>query len=374
MAETQGNIRYAVHHLLTAWSDYDRHCADAVAQARREADTLARMLGAVPGGDALTAEVTDIMTAGTARAETELRQAGESYSTEARTLLGLLTGQPDLASAPFTLPSPGSGLPGIVATFPTIESRRYVEHVLTDHTDSDVITTASARSAASNGPSAPAGQVAAFAAQFPSELHEMITRMQTHSRSHALQTHGPDVTDDALKARLTWRKDPAGRTNSANRWALNDDGTVSTNHSVGDQVSKFITMEAMAKPLRAILAATGDTMEGLDTYLTNHAVGRNARIFVPADECGLKPGETTAYRGAGTQTDAMARDWVQARDFAMISGADPMPIVRTDPVVDGPDPGAAVIFRKSGDHWIMTTCYPAPDQPADFTSLRGAAS
>ncbi|WP_298322167.1 hypothetical protein [Haloactinopolyspora sp.] len=374
MAETQGNIRYAVHHLLTAWSDYDRHCADAVAQARREADTLARMLGAVPGGDALTTEVTDIMTAGTARAETELRQAGESYSTEARTLLGLLTGQPDLASAPFTLPSPGSGLSGIVATFPTIESRRYVEHVLTDHTDSDVITTASARSAASNGPSAPAGQVAAFAAQFPSELHEMITRMQTHSRSHALQTHGPDVTDDALKARLTWRKDPAGRTNSANRWALNDDGTVSTNHVVGPLAGKFTTMEAMAKPLRALLAATGNTVAGLETYLTSKAVGRTARIFVPAHECGLEPGDTAAYRGAGTQTEDMARDWAQARDFAMGSGADPMPIVPTDPIADGLDPGAAMSFRKSGDHWIMTTCYPVPTPDERFTRLRSTDS
>ena len=370
MAEVNGSIRYAVHHLLVAWTDYDHRCAEAVAQARREAEALTRMIGAIPGGDTLSSEITGILTTGMAQTETDLRRAGESYSTEARSLLGLLTREPELSSAPFTLPAPGSGLPGIVATFPTSESRRYVEHVLTDQTDSDTIATQTARDAPANGPSAPAAQVALFTDQFPPQYREAIAQMQTHPRSHGLQAHGPDVTDDALKARLTWRKDPAGRTNNAHRWTLNDDGTVTTNHRVGDQASKFTTMEAMAKPLQALLAAAGDTMEGLDAYLTNHAAGRSARIFVPADECDLQPGDTTAYRGAGTQTDDMARDWAQARDFAMSSGADPMPVVPTDPVVDGADPGVAMNFRKSGDQWIMTTCYPVPTPDERFTRLR----
>ena len=38
MAEVNGSIRYAVHHLLVAWTDYDHRCAEAVAQARREAE------------------------------------------------------------------------------------------------------------------------------------------------------------------------------------------------------------------------------------------------------------------------------------------------------------------------------------------------
>lgn len=374
MAEVNGSIRYTVHHLLVAWSDYDHRCAEAVAEARREADALTRMIGTVPGGDSLSAEITGILTTGMTQAETELRRAGESYGTEARALLGLLTRDPGLTSAPFALPAPGSGLSGIVATFPTGESRRYVEHVLTDHTDSGTIATENAQDAPANGPSAPAAQVTLFADQFPSEHREAITRMQTHPRSHALQAHGPDVTDDALKARLTWRKDPAGRTNNAHRWTLNDDGTVTTNHVVGPSASKFTTMEAMAKPLQALLAATGNTMAGLDAYLAGEAVGRTARIFVPAAECGLEPGDTTAYRGAGTQTKKMAGDWTAARDFAMVSGADPMPIVPTDPVTEGADPGAAMHFRKSGDDWIMTTCYPAPTPDERFTRLRSTDS
>ncbi len=372
--EGHGNIRYAAHQLLTAWSDYDRHCADAIAETRRETDALTRMLGGVPGGDALTAEIADVMTAGTTQAERELRRAGESYGVEARALLGLLTGEPDLASAQFTLPEPGSGLPGIVATFPTAESRRYVGHVLDDQAASSAVAASATRDAPVNGPVASAAQVDAFTGRFAGVLQEPIERMLTHPRSHALQAHGPDVTDDALQGRLTWRKDPAGRTNSTHRWALDDDGTVTTNHGIGAMASKFTSMDAMAKPLQALIAACGDTMDGLHAYLVDNSKGRIARIFVPATECGLQPGDTTAYRGAGTQTTKMADDWAKARDHTMAQGADPMPIVPTDPITDGPEPGAAMIFRKTGDHWNMTTCYPVPAPDEDFARMRGATS
>lgn len=49
-----------------------------------------------------------------------------------------------------------------------------------------------------------------------------------------------------------------------------------------------------------------------------------------------------------------------------------MPIVASDQIADGTDPGAAIIFRKIGQDWVVITCYPSADQPRNFTRFGGS--
>ncbi len=372
--DTGGQIRYAMTGLLSAWGEHDQRCSDVLGETRREADALARMLGDVPGAAALATQITGIIDTGSAKAEHELRQAGERYATETRALLALLTGETHLTTAAFTLPDPGTGLAGIIATFPSDDSRGYIERIFHDQPASAVYGAAAADSAATTGREAPGARVDAFTAEFDAELRQTVEAMITHPRSHAIQAHGPDVTDDALKARVTWRKDPMGRDNRVNRWTRHDDGTVATNHGVGSIAGRFNTIEALSKPLQAVIIASGGTVDGLNGFLGHLGPEGRVRLFVPAEVSGIAPGDVAAYRGAGTQTGDMAEHWVAARRYAMENGVDPMPIVPTDPISDGDEPGAAMIFRKTGDRWTMVTCYPVPQAPQDFTRLRGSAS
>lgn len=366
-------IRYAAHGLVAAWADHDRLASSLLERAGEPAAVVARIVAPVrPGGPALAATVVTQVDLGVEAAAREFAAVAEVFSAEVRSLLALLFADPALALAATVLPPPGSGLAGILGTFPPGPPRDYVEHILTDHPSSWGMPVRDAAAAAVTGPTAPLAAVVAVASQFEPELRADVARMFLHQSSHAIQVHGPGVSDEALQARISWRKDPAGRTTPQHRWTLHPDDTVSTEHRVKEAAGRFDSFEALAKPLVALVDANGGTIAGLNAYLRLVAPQGQARIFVPAEVAGLGPGETTGFRGAGARSDDMARHWAKARDYAMDTGAAPMPVVTTDQIADGSDPGAAIIFRKIGTAWVVTTCYPIAAPPKNFTRFGGS--
>lgn len=367
------HIRYAAHGLVAAWADHDRRSAEVLQRVTDEAAVVARLVDAVrPGGPALASTVTAELTLGVGAATRELAAVTAVLSGEARALLALLFDDASLSAAAIVLPPPGTGTAGIIGTFPPGPPRDYVAHILTDHPSSSAQPVRDAAHAPVTGSTAPAHLVEATAVHFDTPLHEAVHTMFAHPQSHAIQVHGPDVALEALQARISWRKDPAGRTTSKHLWTLNPDDTVLTKHPVGAEAGRFNSIEALVKPLKAVVAQSGGTLASLDAYLITLGPNGQVRLFVEAGLAGLQPGDTAAFRGAGARTPDMAEHWKDGRQYAIDTGAAPMPIVATDQIADGSDPGAAIIFRKFGHDWVVITCYPTAEQPRNFTRLGGS--
>lgn len=299
-------VRYAAHGLIAAWADHDQKSAAVLERVRAEALVVARALEPVrPEGRALAQAVISRAGLGADAVSRELAEVSATLQTEARAVLALLFDDPGLPSAATVLPPPGAGDSGILSTFPPGTARDYVEHLLTDHPSAWSMPVGSAVAAGVTGDAAPTSSVTAVAAEFDPALRDDIERMFSHPKSHAIQVHGPDVSDEALQARITWRKDPAGRTTPEHLWTLNPNGSIDTDHQVGAAAGRFDTYEALAKPLKAIIDANGGTIAGLHAYLSTFPGGR-AHVFVPAPAADLGPAETTGFRGAGARTPEMA--------------------------------------------------------------------
>lgn len=363
-------IRYAAHGLVAAWADHDRLAGALLRDVTGRAAAVGRIVHPVrPGGPELARTVVSEAALGAGAAERELAAVAAVLGGEVRALLALLFDDPALAGAATVLPAPGSGVAGIAGTFPPGGPREYVRSVLTDHPSSWGLPVRSAAAAPVTGASAPPASVRAVADAFEPSLRTEVERMFAHPLSHAIQVHGPDVTDEALQARISWRKDPAGRTSPQHRWTLLPDDSVDTKHRVGATAGRFDTYEALAKPLKALIDATGG-LPGLAAYLSTFRTGR-VKIFVPAAVAGLEPGDTTGFRGAGARTADLERHWQKARDYAVDTGSAPMPIVATDQIAHGRDPGAAIILHNIGDRWVVVTCYPVPEQNQSFIRFEG---
>ena len=374
VSQAAQRIRYAAHGLVAAWADHDRRSAELLRRVADGAVVVARIVDPVrPGGPALSAAVRSQASLGATAASSELAAVSALLSDETRALLALLFDDPGLSGVATVLPPPGSGDVAIIGTFPPGPPRDYVRHILTDHGDSWVQPLGTAQVAGVTGPAAPPASIGALAEQFDPSLRADVARMFAHPRSHAIQVHGPDVPDEALQARITWRKDPAGRTTPQHRWTVNPDDTVATRHQVGAAAGRYNTFEALAKPLKVLIEQNGGTIEGLDTYLSDLDPDR-VSLFVPAKTAGLEHGDTTGFRGSGTRTRDMERHWRRARDYAMDTGSAPMPVIGTDQIADGPDPGAVIIFQKIDGDWVVITAYPSAYQPDDFARFGGSTS
>ncbi len=364
-----GPTRRALTGLLDAWLELDRRGASALAQARADAMDVARAAGgARVGGATAAGQVVEHADAGVAVAERELVGLAAVLADECRALVQLLTGVAG-SVAPVGL---GSGPDAIVEAFPAGDGRAYVADLVADAAvDERQPSEAAERAPAVNA--IPLSVAAGLRAAFDESVREDILAMVCHPRGHAVQLHGPDVSDEALMARVSWKKDPMGRTDTKNSWRRDpDDGTVHSKHGIGHVAGKFTTVEALAKPLQALLAHTGGTLDGLHDYLDRHSTIAGTRIFVAAEDAGLAPGDTTGFRGAGTSTPDMTDHWFRARRDAMASGGGPMPIVRTDQVADNDNPGAAMIFRKIDGKWMLVTCFPDGAKKDDFIGMGDA--
>ncbi|SEF17575.1 hypothetical protein [Jiangella alba] len=357
-----GPIRRALTGLLDAWLDLDRGSAPALGRAREQAAVVARAVG--PRHGALAEQVPAKIALGASAASDALADLTRVFADEAGALVSLLTG----VAGSVTPAALGSGPGAVVDAFPSGAARHYVADLVTDAAHDH----RQPSSAAEQVPAVNAISLSVAAgvrAAFDGSVGEAMLAMVCHPRGHAVQLHGPDVPDEALMARVSWKKDPMGRTDTKNSWRRDADGTVHTKHALGHVAGKFTTVEALVKPLRALLAHAGGTIEGLHAYLDRNAPAGFARIFVAADDAGLAPGDSTGFRGAGTSTASMADHWFRARRDAMASGGGPMPIVRTDQIADNDAPGAAMILRKVDGDWMMITCYPDSAQGDEFMRM-----
>lgn len=369
VAGDDGPIRRALTGLLDAWLDLDRSGFELLERVRTEAGRAARAVSAArPSGAALAEQVTSQLPAGTTAAGHEFGGLAQVFADEARALVQLLTGSPGVVTA-----APlGSGPEAVVAAFPEGDGRDYVGGMVAD-------AAAEVRQSSEAAERVPAGDAIALSVaaglreEFDEAVREDILAMVCHPRGHAVQLHGPDVPDEALIARVTWKKDPMGRADAKNAWRRDADGAVQSRHGIGHVAGRFTSIAALAKPLKALLAHCGGTMEGLGDYLDLHGPDGRARIFVTATDAGLVPGDTTGFRGAGTSNDTMAEHWREARRDAMTNGGGPMPVVRTDQIADNDDAGAAMILRKIDGRWMLVTCFATSVQDDGFIRLGAEA-
>lgn len=360
-ADGSGPVRRALTGLLGAWLDLDRGSAPVLDRARAQAVVVARAAGgARPDGVALAPQVPPRVALGTTAAAESLAGLARVFADEAAALVSLLTGVAGVVT-PAAL---GAGSDAVIAAFPPGAAQDYV---------CDLVTDAAVEERQPSGVADRAPAVNAIplsvAAGLRAALGDDLLAMICHPRGHAVQLHGPDVPDEALMARVSWKKDPMGRTDARNSWRRDADGSVHTGHGIGHVAGRFTTVEAMLKPLKALLDHVGGTMEGLHAYLDRIAPAGFARIFVAADDAGLAPGDSTGFRGAGTSTVSMADHWFWARRDAMANGGGPMPIVRTDQIADNDAPGAAMVLRKADGEWMMITCYPESAQGDEFMRM-----
>lgn len=366
-----GPVRRALTGLLDAWLELDRQGAALLERAREQAAVVARAAeGARPDGAALATEVVSRVSTGTVAAEAELGGLARVFAGETQALAELLTGAPGVVTAPAL----GSGPEAIVTAFPEGAQRDYVAVLVADAAVEERQPSEAAEQAPAIN-AIPLSVGAALREEFDKVLGDEILTMVLHEKGHTVQLHGPDVPDEALIARLSWKKDPMGRADIKNAWRREPDGTVHTQHGIGHVVGKFTSIAALVKPLKAVLAPSGGTIQGMYDYLAEEASMGRTWIFVPADVAGLEPGDTTGFRGSGTRTPEMAFHWKAARRDTMEAGGGPMPVVRTDLIAEGRDPGAAMIFdRTDSGAWMLVTCYPAGVPDEKFTRLRSSTS
>lgn len=363
-----GPVRRALTGLLDTWLELDRGSTLALERARERAAVVARAVG--PRGGALAEQAPAKVALGVAAASDSLADLARVFADEAGALVALLTG----VAGSVTPAVLGSGPDAVVDAFPPGTARHYVADLVTDAArDQRQPSSAAEKAPAVNA--IPLSVAAGLRAAFGRSLGDDLLTMICHPRGHAVQLHGPDVPDEALMARVSWKKDPMGRADAKNSWRRDPDGTVHTKHGLGHVAGKFTTVEALVKPLKALLAHAGGTIDALHAYLEDVADEGRVRLFVPADAAGLGPGDTLGFRGSGTRTTATARHWRSARGDTMQTGGGPMPIVRTDQIAEGEDPGAAMIFRRTEPGtWVLVTCYPTEVPDEKFTRLRSTTS
>ena len=123
-------------------------------------------------------------------------------------------------------------------------------------------------------------------------------------------------------------------------------------------------MEALAKPLEALLSVAHESHSDLNEFLNSNLAEEQTRvgIHVSADAAGLVAGDASGYRGTATSTEEMERDWIAARKLAMKNGNTHVYGTNFDPISEGIDPGATVVFKRVGPAWQLVTCFPV-DQP-----------
>lgn len=373
----QSVLRQAVESLLRARAEAERSLGQASAQAGERVTQVASV--ARGAGHPVARSVADEVAAVAPAVEREVAEltaaAGAVLAREVHALLDLLAvnhhglpSLPPLEVGPLSVP--GGRL---VDAFPEGFARSYVATVLGDLSSGRA--TMKAEAAAHPG----AGQAAIDAARsrildaVAPEHRARVAEWLEHEDCHAVEVHGPQVSDRELELRAGWTRPPNLGTDGADKWRVREtDQKVVSKHSAGAEATRFNTPGAFVRPLELFLDAAAGYPGGVDRLLADNALGGRVAIFIPAHEAGFADGDTYGYRGAGTGTPEAAADWVATRTAAMKKDGECLLPVRTlayDPISQSPDAGVRLIFAEADDGWTLITHYPAGSRGHDNKSL-----
>ncbi|TDD70989.1 hypothetical protein E1262_07625 [Jiangella aurantiaca] len=357
----RGAVRAAIEGLLRTCVDLEYQADGAATEARKRARGVAEALAAVrlPRGvldvPALAQQVDDLGSQLDADLRGRLAEARRPYVTEIHTLLALLAPWHGLAA----LPPMASAAPvgDLHDHFPAGFAQNYIDDLLAAVDRSVTLTVQTAAGVPAQPHHASDQAKIRVSDRLSYNDRAEGVRMLQGSDCHAVERHGPHISREAQLARLLWRKDPAGQ----QRWQPLAAGGAESDHWCGPAAGGFTSPEAMAKPLQALLRWARDHATGLDELLNRHTKPKTKRvaIHVSAESAGLVAGDAAGYRGTATSNRAMTDDWLDAREYAMVHGAPPVYAVPYDPIVEGPDAGAFLQFKRVGpSSWQLVTCYP----------------
>ncbi|SEF16882.1 hypothetical protein [Jiangella alba] len=362
----RGELRAAIEGLLRTCVELERHADEMARTSRDQANRVARGLVGLraPGVSGLAGEIADVATAMRVDVSKALLEARAPYVTEVHQLLGLLAPLHGVATVPALSP-PGT-VDGLAAAFPAGFARDYVADVVSAVEHSAALQIEASERVQVVSKADADGAKSATGAAFSDGHRDTGVDLLDGPACHAVERHGPQIPDEAQLARLIWLKDPSG----ADGWQITADGSVLTGHRCGISAGGFTSPEALAKPIEAFLRAAHAQAGGLDEFLTKNTKkkAKVVGIHVSAEIAGLNPGDACGYRGAGTQTKETRRDWLSAREFGIAEGRVAVFGVPFDPITEGSDPGATLVFRRSGATWWLVTCYPVEKQSP--TNLR----
>lgn len=368
----RGPIRETIEALIRAQRESDQIVAevqqDSLTQMRRIAEQ-ARQAGRLPDTTPLGNDIAEVAASTNPAFERTAHTTAEAFAQEMHTLVDLLAvHHHDIGSLPPLDPA-GIGSGSMTGAFPDGFARDYVTTV-TDDID---------RGATTSKLDA-ADYLTADDTDIDTSRHEIVdtsAAIQQHfgtllAHGHAVEIHGPHITDRSLELRAGWTRPPDHGTENANRWRHRPDGRIKSEHAAGHEATRFVTPEAFGRPLAAFLAVADQHPDGLDGFLDEHSFENRAVFFISAGDAGLRPGDTYGYRGAGTGIPEAASDWVRMRTDAMRADTECLQPVRTipfDPIEEGVEPGARLVFKRGAAGWVMTTYYPATSPAPDNIRL-----
>lgn len=356
----RGELRSAIEGLLRTCADLDRRSDDAGRESRAQADRVARQLVGLrlPGLRGLADEVAGIGKLMNTDVTRTLAEARRPYVIEIHQLLGVLA--PIHGSGPIPPLNPAPSTAGFAAQFPPGFAQTYVKDLLSSVQGSITIAVDDAgRLHVVSQTDADDAKVAAGIGFSDTHRDEGI-RMLQDSTSHAVEQHGPQIPDQAHLARLIWQRDPTGTYS----WQVLPTGAVETSHRAGSATGGFTSPAALAKPIEAVMAVAHASAGGLNEFLTKNTKKKTKKIgiHVSAELAGLTSGDASGYLGAGTGTRETQRDWLRAREYGITRGRATVYGVPYDPISDGTDPGATIVFKRVGEAWHLVTCYPVDKQ------------
>ncbi|TDD97246.1 hypothetical protein [Jiangella asiatica] len=358
----QGELRAAIEGLLRTWVDLDRQADNAARASREQAHRVARQLVGLrqPGLSGLADEVTGIGTLMSADVTRKLAEVRAPYVAEVHQLLGLLAPLHGVASVP-PLAWSSAAVADLAGAFPAGFARDYVAD-LVKSVERSVTLELEAAGRVVSQPDVD-GVMVALGSGFSDAHRAEGVALLRDAICHAVQRHGPQISDDAQLARLIWLKDPSGQ----NSWQITSNESVQTGHRCGVVCGGFTSSAALAKPIEALLEVAHERAGDLATFLSRNAgLSSSIGVHVSAQLARLEPGDASGYHGAGTGTRETRRDWVKARAFGLAEGRATVYGVAYDPIATGTDPGATLVFKKSGNDWRMVTCYPVGEpKPTD---------
>ncbi|PZF79604.1 hypothetical protein C1I92_30285 [Jiangella anatolica] len=363
-------MRSAIEGLLRTCVDLERQTEAAAAELPARVHRVTGQLAGVR----LPPQVLDV--AGLVQSvdglgrqlEADLRErladARQPYVAEIHALLGLLAPWHGVAALPPLVPATPDG--DLRSHFPPGFARGYVDDLLATADTSRHLEPADALlvPVPSTDDMTAAWQAIreAFADAYAADGMALLTG----SGCHAMQRHGPHITDKAQLARLLCLKDPAGD----DTWQIVPSAEVSSGHRCGPVSGGFTSPRAMVRPLEAVLAAAGQRPGGIQELLDDNTASKAKAIalHVSAEVAGLRPGDASGYRGTGTTTRAMRDDWTAAREYGLAHGQVTVHGVPYDPLAAGDDPGVLIVFRrkKAGAPWRLVTYFPV-DKPRPDT-------
>lgn len=377
MVTGQGNLRRTVEDLLRLHAEVPRLTDAAGPEVAAPITALAETLRGTGGKHrAVTALADDIaaLAAGTADDLAPVVPASQAaLRTAAHSVLGLLAvGHHQLDP----LPPLGPVGDDLADAFPEGFARDYVRTVLDDLPRGRATTKDEAKSQPGTDQAAIITSREAVIAAVAPKYREQVRAWLEHPDCHAVELHGPHVTDRELELRVGWTRPPNHGTPGADRWRVRDDGKVVSKHSAGVEATRFTSPEAFARPLEAFLAVAERHPGGPERLLTDNSDDGVTALYLPAASAGLSIDDAVGYRGAGIGTPWAASDWIKMRAGAMRKDDECQPPVGVLPygvVSESPDPGVRLIFREHADGWVLTTYYPAGEPAADNTRLESKA-